>query len=274
MLDRAGDKAPKCRAVRVLVADDHLLVRLGLRAVLAEDPALELVGEARSGQEAVELASRLFPDLVLMDMSMPGMDGLEATSALKRNHPTTSVLILTLHDDADLLLNALRAGAAGYILKTANETDLRAGIREALAGELPIDRHMTRKVLERLAHDQHAPDPTCPTIDRLSAREQEVLTLVTRGYTNRAIAEELIITPHTVKAHVEHILTKLKVDDRTQAAVKAMELGYVTVPRTLEGGRGGYRRSFNHPSICRRCTQLVRLVASDNVVCACGSWGL
>ena len=125
------------------MADDHLLIRLGLRAVLAQDPALELVGEARSGREAVDLANRLCPDLVLMDIGMPDMDGLEATSAVKRNNPTTSVLILTMHDDADLLLNALRAGAAGYILKTANETDLRAGIREALAGELPIDRNMT-----------------------------------------------------------------------------------------------------------------------------------
>ena len=194
---------------------------------MAEDPGLELVGEARSGREAVELASRLSPDLVLMDMSMPGMDGLEATSALKQINPTTSVLILTMHDDADLLLNALRAGADGYMLKTASETDLRAGIREALAGELPIDQHMTRPVLEHLADYQYQ-HPVAATIDRLSAREHEVLALVTRGYTNRAIAEELTITQHTVKVHVEHILTKLKVGDRTQAAVKAIELGYVT----------------------------------------------
>jgi DNA-binding NarL/FixJ family response regulator len=160
--------------------------------VLAQDPALELVGESRSGREAVELASRLCPDLVLMDIGMPDMDGLNATSALKRNNPTTSVLILTMHDDADLLLNALRAGAAGYMLKTANEPDLRVGIREALAGELPIDRNMTRQVLERLADRQYQ-HAVPATIDRLSAREHEVLALVTRGYSNRAIAEELIL---------------------------------------------------------------------------------
>ena len=222
----------------MLVADDHLLIRLGLRAVLAQDPALELVGEARSGREAVELASRLCPDLVLMDIGMPDMDGLEATSALKRNNPKTTVLILTMHDDADLLLNALKAGAAGYILKTASDTDLCAGIHEALAGELPIDRHMTRQVLERVAHHEH-PHAGPATIDRLSAREHEVLALVTRGYSNRAIAEELIVTQHTVKAHVEHILTKLKVGDRTQAAVKAMELGYITLQDSEHLGRRG-----------------------------------
>lgn len=211
----------------MLVADDHVLIRTGLRAVLAQDPGLELVGEARSGPEAVELANRLSPDLVLMDISMPGMDGLEATRALKRNHPTISVLILTVHDDADLLLNALRAGATGYMLKTATETELRAGVSQAIAGELPIDRHMTRHVLERLAHQQDR-NPVLATSDRLSAREHEVLALVTRGYTNRAIAEELIVTHHTVKVHVEHILTKLGVGDRTQAAVKALELGYIT----------------------------------------------
>jgi len=175
----------------------------------------------------VQLAIRLCPDLVLMDVRMPGLDGLQATIALKHNNPTISVLILTIHDTGDLLLNALRAGAAGYMLKTASETELRAGIYEALAGELPIDRHMTRQVLERLARHQYQ-HAVPATIDRLSARENEVLALVTRGYTNRAIAEELIGTQHTVKTPVEHILTKLKVDDRTHAAVKAPELGYIT----------------------------------------------
>jgi DNA-binding NarL/FixJ family response regulator len=137
----------------------------------------------------------------------------------------TSVLILSMFEDAELLLEAVKAGAAGYVLKAATEADLRSAIWEALAGNLPVDQRMAREVLRRLSVEQ-APRPALASGPRLSAREHEVLDRLARGGTNREIAEELVITPHTVKIHVEHILAKLGVSDRTQAAVRAIELGY------------------------------------------------
>jgi DNA-binding NarL/FixJ family response regulator len=220
-----GKVAPPRRA-RIVVADDHLLTRAGLRAVLTDDPEFELVGEAVNGGEAVALSRTLRPDLVLMDVRMPDMDGLQATRILKQASPTTTVLILSMFEDAEMLLEAVKAGAAGYVLKNASEADLRAAMSEALAGNFPVDRHLVRDVLQRVARDTQ-PAPTPPT-DLLSAREREVLELLARGCTNREIAEQLIITPSTVKVHVEHILAKLGVSDRTQAAVQAIELGYVT----------------------------------------------
>ena len=160
---------------------------------------------------------------------MPQMDGLEALREIKRISPKTSVLILSMFEDIDVLLDAVRNGAAGYVLKTADETHLRNAVREALAGDLPVDQRLMREVLLRLASDsQPPPRPPAPPTDQLTVREREVLTLLARGNTNPEIARELIITQHTVKIHVEHILTKLGVSDRTQAAVKAIELGYVS----------------------------------------------
>jgi DNA-binding NarL/FixJ family response regulator len=222
--------APARRA-RIVIADDHLLTRAGLRAVLAEDPEFELVGEAVNGGEAVALSRSLRPDLVLMDVRMPDMDGLEATRVLKQASPTTTVLILSMFDDTTLLLEAVKAGAAGYVLKTASEVELRIAISDALAGNFPVDRHLVRDVLQRVANETPAPHPTPPT-DVLSNREREVLELLARGCTNREIAEQLVITSSTVKVHVEHILAKLGVSDRTQAAVQAIELGYVTPERS------------------------------------------
>jgi DNA-binding NarL/FixJ family response regulator len=225
----ALEEAPPRRA-RILVVDDHLLTRAGLRAVLADDPAFELVGEAINGDEGVALSRALRPDLVLMDVRMPDMDGLEATRVLKQASPTTPVLILSMFEDAALLLEAVKAGAAGYVLKTASEEDLRAAMSEALAGNFPVDRHLVRDVLRRVARETPAPPPLAPS-GLLSGREREVLELLARGCTNREIAEQLVITASTVKVHVEHILAKLGVSDRTQAAVQAYELGYVTPER-------------------------------------------
>lgn len=225
----ALEVAPPRRA-RILVVDDHVLTRAGLRAVLADDPEFELVGEAINGDEGVTLSRSLQPDLVLMDVRIPDMDGLEATRILKQASPTTPVLILSMFEDAELLLEAVKAGAAGYVLKNASEEDLRAAMSDALAGNFPVDRHLVRDVLRRVASDTRAPAPVAPP-DLLSAREREVLELLARGCTNREIAEQLFITSSTVKVHVEHILAKLGVSDRTQAAVQAFELGYVTPDR-------------------------------------------
>jgi DNA-binding NarL/FixJ family response regulator len=215
---------------RVLIADDDRLTRAGLRLVLGQETDIEVVGEARNGVEAVDLARRLQPDLVLMDLRMPQMDGLDATRAVKVEGLARSVLILSMVEDPDILLEAVRAGAVGYVLKTADEAELRFAVRQALAGELAVDPPMTREMTLRRGAERAAPAismSTAPQANPLSPREQQVLRLLARGKTNREIAMELTITQHTVKVHVEHILAKLEVSHRTQAAVRAMELGYL-----------------------------------------------
>ncbi len=211
------------RTARVVIVDDHLLTRAGLRAVLADAPDFEIIGEARTGAAAVDISLSLRPDLVLMDVRMPEMDGLQATRVLKEACPGVTVLMLTMLEDAEVLLDAIRVGAAGYVLKNAGETELLAAMREALAGNLPVDRHLVRDVLRRVAAQPSAPTTRS---DRFSNREREVLGLLARGGSNREIAEQLQISASTVKVHVEHILAKLEVSDRTQAAVRAVQLGY------------------------------------------------
>jgi PAS domain S-box-containing protein len=225
---RAPRTATPARVARVLIVDDHDLTRGALRMVVSDDPHLELVGEARDGREAVALVRRLQPDLVLMDVRMPDLDGLEATRIVKQVSPMSSVLILTMFDDIELLVEAVRAGAAGYVLKSATEADLREAIWAALRGDMPVDPRLTREVLRRLASDYPAQAQPAAPDDPLSPREREVLLLLARGYTNREIGEQLVITANTVKIHVEHILAKLGVSDRTQAAVRAIELGYIS----------------------------------------------
>jgi DNA-binding NarL/FixJ family response regulator len=227
---RASESASgvQTRFARIVVVDDHELTRLALRMVVAEDPAIELVGEAANGTDALALIAKLQPDLVLMDVRMPDLDGLEVTRIAKTTAPMCAVLILTMFEDLDLLLEAIKAGAAGYVLKSANEAAIRTAIWEALRGDLPVDPQLARDVLLRLANER-APRPLPPlSTDPLSPREHEVLQLLARGNSNREIADALTITSHTVKIHVEHILAKLGVSDRTQAAVRAIELGYIS----------------------------------------------
>jgi DNA-binding NarL/FixJ family response regulator len=210
---------------RVLIVDDHQLTRAGLAAVLGSDPELAIVGEASNGREAVELARSLQPDLVLMDIRMPDMDGLAATRLIKQHNPRTSVLLLSMFDEPDFLVEAVDVGAAGYVLKDATVDELQRAVREVLSGGFPIDDRLAREVLVRLARRKTV---TQAPVSQLSSRELEVLPLLARGATNREIAEALTIAPYTVKAHVDHIFAKLGVSDRTQAAVRAIELGLFT----------------------------------------------
>jgi DNA-binding NarL/FixJ family response regulator len=229
---------------RVLIADDHALIRDGFKRMLAYEKDFEVIGEASDGREAVELCRRLGPDLVLMDVRMPEMDGLEATRAIKANQPEVSVLVITTYENADYLLEAIKVGAAGYVLKDASSERLVNSMRRVLAGELPLDQELAFQLIQRLASEgpqASAPrsaaegegdaEAASPLLEDFTPREVEVLGLVVRGKTNQEIASSLSISRATAKVHVRHIIAKLGVSDRTQAVVRALELGLAAYPK-------------------------------------------
>jgi DNA-binding NarL/FixJ family response regulator len=217
---------------RLLIADDHELARLGLRTMLAPEPDIEVVGEATTGRETLALARQLQPDLVLMDIRMPDLDGLVATRAIKEEFPRMSVLIVTLSEDPDYLVEALRAGAGGYVLKDASRREVVMAVRQVLDGESPIDPKLAAQLIRRVSSIQAPPvEPPLRRGDALTNRELEVLRLVAEGKTNAVIAQSLFVSLGTVKVHVERIINKLGVSDRTQAAVRAAELGLLIPPR-------------------------------------------
>jgi DNA-binding NarL/FixJ family response regulator len=230
----AGDRTG---STRLLVVDDHALIRDGLRGMLESEPDFEVVGEAGDGREALALCRSLRPDLVLMDVRMPVMDGLEATRAVKREHPGIGVLIVTMHENPDYMLEAIKGGAAGYVLKDASRDELIAAVRKALDGELPMDPNLAAHLLRRLADEtwKRAQDPThlppeSELPQPLTPREIEVLELLAQGRANHEIAQSLMLGPDTVENHVKRVIAKLEVSDRTQAAVRAFELGLVAPP--------------------------------------------
>ena len=228
--------------MRILIADDHNLVRDGYKLMLDREEDLEVVGEASNGREAVELCRKLRPQLVLMDVRMPEMDGLEATRAIKGEFPTTSVLVVTTYDNPDYLFEAVEAGAAGYVLKDAPKSQLLDAVRRTLGGESPLNQELAMQLISRFAreyrrpHEPAAPphsvarrsDEEAPALEALTPREHEVLQLLAQGKSNPQIAQELVISRLTAKTHVERIIRKLEVSDRTQAALRAIELGLVT----------------------------------------------
>ncbi len=230
------EEGPKeAREARVLIADDHAMVRLGLRSVLEYESDLEVVGEAQNGREAVEMCRRLGPDVVLMDVRMPEMDGLQATRALKREFPDVSVLMVTMHEDPDYLLEAVKAGAAGYVLKDVPGDRLVGAIRRTLNGESPLDQELSMQLMKRLAREAEREAKPPPRVEprrdapteKLTPRELEVVRLMAQGKTNPQIAQSLIVSRGTAKIHVQRIIQKLGVSDRTQAAVRAIELGLI-----------------------------------------------
>lgn len=209
--------------VTILVADDHPLFRDGVRALLATVPDCELVGEAASGDEAVALAAQLQPDVVLMDIRMPGLDGIEATRRIVDTSPHIGVLVLTMFEDDGSVFAAMRAGARGYVLKGANQEEIVRAVRAIAAGEAIFGADIARRLMDYFATPR--PDLPARAFPDLTEREREVLELIARGLANADIARRLFLSPKTVRNHVSNIFSKLQVADRAQAIVRAREAG-------------------------------------------------
>jgi DNA-binding NarL/FixJ family response regulator len=214
-------------AVRVLLVDDDDLMRAGLTAVLSSDETIEVVGEAPDGRAAVERAIELRPDVVLMDVRMPGLDGIAATRELLAVSPDVKVVVLTTFEQDDYIFGALSAGASGFLLKRTRPEELIAAIHTVAAGDSLLSPSVTRTVIQRLA-GQPAPDSVAEArLDELTARERDVLELIARGLSNGEIAAKLVIEESTVKTHVRHILRKLRLRDRVQAVIFGYESGLI-----------------------------------------------
>jgi len=206
--------------IRVLIVDDHTLLRHGLRLILNHAEGLTVVGEASDGEEAIGLARELKPDVILMDVNMPGLDGIEATRRIRSAQPEIHILILTISKQDKDLIGAIKAGARGYLLKNAESGEVIESIHRVMAGEAILPPHMMTRVFAELA------DPA-PTLGDLTGRETEILKLVARGLSNKEIGTELHISENTVKTHVRHILEKLNLSNRAEAAAYAVRAGLV-----------------------------------------------
>jgi DNA-binding NarL/FixJ family response regulator len=217
-------------SVRVLIADDQSLVRAGFRLVLENHPDIEVVGEASNGREAVHSAGRLDPDVVLMDIRMPELDGIAATRQITARH-RARVLVLTTYDLDEYVYDALQAGASGFLLKDTPPAQLADGIRAVAAGDALLAPTVTRRLIEEFARVGPAVRARPAELDELTPRELEVLRLLARGLSNAEIADALVLGDTTVKTHVTHVLTKLGLRDRVQAVVLAYESGLVTPGR-------------------------------------------
>lgn len=217
--------------IRVLLADDHTVLREGMRNLLEQEKDFEIVGEASDGEEAVELVSKLKPDVVLMDIVMPKISGIEATKQIKQVSPATNVLILTAYSDIHYILGLLEAGACGYLLKSARSSEIAGAIRAVLSGESVLDPVVTQKLLERLAGTSKKPSES-EARGLLSQREIEILRLAAKGMSNQDIANVLFLSVRTVKAHLTNIFNKMGVGSRTDAIVKGLREGYITIDST------------------------------------------
>ena len=215
-------------SVRVLVADDHALVRAGFRALISSEPDLEVVGEAADGTEAVALAGVSAPDVILMDIRMPGMDGVAATERITSGQPDGGpprVLVLTTFDLDEYVYAALRAGASGFLLKDTPPRDLLTAIRVVASGDALLAPSVTRKLIREFA--RQSPAPPRQALDGLTGRERDVLALVAKGLSNAEIADQLVVSLATVKTHVSRLLVKLSARDRAQLIIVAYESGFV-----------------------------------------------
>ena len=209
--------------IRILVADDHTVFREGLLAVLGREPGMEVVGEAATGREVLERAAELMPDVILMDIQMPHVNGIEATRRILETNPHVGVVVLTMFEDDDSVFSAMRAGARGYVLKVAEPAEIVKVVRAVAVGEAYFGSEIARRLMDFFS----APKPASPeeTFPELSAREVEILDLIAHGHSNAKIAGRLFLSPKTVGNHISHIFTKLQVADRAHAIIRAREAG-------------------------------------------------
>jgi DNA-binding NarL/FixJ family response regulator len=210
---------------RVLIADDDDLMRAGLIELLTVDPTIEIIGQAATGREAVERACRLAPDVVLMDVRMPDLDGISATRELSRAAPVSRVLILTTFEQDDYIFGALRAGASGFLLKRTRPEDLIAAVHTIATGDSLLSPSVTRRVIDRMAQQPTPELADLAKFDQLTPREREILQFIARGLSNREIAAALVVEESTIRTHVKRILMKLNLRDRVQAVIFAYETG-------------------------------------------------
>ena len=226
------------QAIRVLIVDDHTIVRKGIRALLAEIEGIEVVGEADNGQEAVAQAETLHPDVILMDLAMPKMDGIEATRQIKASQPESRILVMTSFAADDKVFPAIKAGALGYLLKESAPEDLVQAIHQIHRGESSLHPTIARKVLQEITHPADRP----PTPNPLTEREAEVLRLVAQGLSNQDIARKLNISDPTVRTHVSNIMSKLHLATRIQAALYALREGLVSLDAARSAARSAAKR--------------------------------
>ena len=225
----SAEQSTTTEPLAVLIADDHAGYRSGMRALLTAS-GIAVVGDATSGEEAVDAAARLQPDVVLMDLDMPGVGGIEATRSIVGTSPHIAILIVSMHEDEERLFAALRAGARGYLLKGADRAELLRGIRSVASGEAIFGPPMARRLATFFASRRHFEPQVFP---ELTDREREVLDLIARGLSNSQIADRLVLSPKTIRNNISNIFSKLQVADRAQAIVRAREAGL--------GGEGGAR---------------------------------
>ena len=221
--------------IRVILAEDHAVVRQGTKHLLDRYPDIEVIGEAHDGEQAVTLVKELQPDVAIMDVRMPRMSGIEATRRVKADFPEVAVLALTAHDDDEYVFALLESGANGYLLKTAEIEELVKAIRAVHAGQPALDPLITQKVVSQFMNGKSLPDVMAQVgdeMDGLTSRELEVLRMVAQGLTNKEVAQQLFISDRTVQAHLSSIFSKLQVSSRTEAVMHAIRKGWITVDRT------------------------------------------
>lgn len=224
----AKHKDSLAATARVIIADDHPMFRAGVRERLEKlDPGIDIVGEASDGQEAYELCGRLRPDVVLLDIAMPRLNGIEATRKIKAEWPEIGILVLTLYDDEQYIYALIDAGAAGYLLKTADGSELADAVHRVRQGEAVLSPTVTQKVLKRMADGGRPAERPVPSL--LSEREREVLRLAALGASNKLIARELQVSVRTVHAHMRHIFNKMRVASRTEAVMQGVRQGWLQV---------------------------------------------
>ena len=207
--------------IRVLIVDDHDIVREGQRALINTEPGMEVIGEAKNGIEAIELADRLQPDVILLDLRMPEKDGIEASEEIKKGNPEARILVLTSFAEDERVYAAIKAGAMGYLLKDASPQKILKSIRDVFQGETSIEPRLAQKLMREIQRTSDSP----PTEEPLTVREMEVIRLIAEGLSNQEIAERLVISERTVRTHVTNILGKLHLANRTQAALYALREG-------------------------------------------------